>query len=143
MSGSPPAHLATEPLWRGLISVKGVVWHGEALLLVLSRRGEWELPGGKLRLGEPLEECLRREFCEEVGVEVAVGPLLGVASHHVHADILVLTYGCFVTERTEPQVSDEHDAARWWSAAEFPNLPVPTGYRVSAAAWRTDPRRAR
>lgn len=39
----------------------------------------WVPPGGGLQFGEKLEECLRREFLEETGLEVAVGEL-----HSVH-----------------------------------------------------------
>jgi len=34
--------------------------------------GRWILPGGKLELGESLEECAARECYEETGVKVAV-----------------------------------------------------------------------
>jgi 8-oxo-dGTP diphosphatase len=41
--------------------------------------GKWEFPGGKVEEGESDEEALIREYNEEFGVAVQVGPLLGTA----------------------------------------------------------------
>ena len=38
-------------------------------VLLIFRRGRWDLPKGKLDKGETLEECGLREVCEEVGIE--------------------------------------------------------------------------
>lgn len=43
--------------------------------------GRWEFPGGKRHDGETMRECLRREFREELGIEVEVGPLWRSLSH--------------------------------------------------------------
>jgi len=71
-------------------------------------RGEWELPGGRVRLGERLEEALIREIGEELD-------WLIVPIRLVHAqvniyddtgeDYLVLYYECLTTyNRTFPEL---------------------------------------
>jgi 8-oxo-dGTP pyrophosphatase MutT (NUDIX family) len=43
---------------------------GEAVaLLVIFRRGAWDLPKGKQDPGESVEACALREVCEEVGID--------------------------------------------------------------------------
>jgi len=37
-------------------------------VLLIYRKGVWELPKGKLDKGETIEECAHREVCEEVGI---------------------------------------------------------------------------
>jgi 8-oxo-dGTP diphosphatase len=67
---------------RPLVGVGAVVWDGSRVLL--ERRGQppaqgaWSLPGGLIEIGETVEEAVRREVREECGIEVMVGPLLGV-----------------------------------------------------------------
>lgn len=43
--------------------------HGTTDLLMIYRRGVWDLPKGKAEPGETPEACARREVCEEVGIE--------------------------------------------------------------------------
>ncbi len=53
---------------------------GAALLVEHEKRGEryWVLPGGHVEEGETLAQTVAREFLEEVGIAVRVGPLLWV-----------------------------------------------------------------
>lgn len=57
------------------VGVYGVVRKGAEIALILKGRGPYtgmlDLPGGKIEFGESVEDCLKREILEELGVEVA------------------------------------------------------------------------
>jgi len=65
---------------RPIVAVGGVVFIDDRVVLVKRRNeplvGRWSLPGGAVEVGETLKEALRRELREELGIEVAVGPLV-------------------------------------------------------------------
>jgi 8-oxo-dGTP diphosphatase len=67
---------------RPLVAVGAVVWDGGRVLL--ERRGQppaqgsWAIPGGLVELGETAESAIRREVQEECGIEIEVGPVLGL-----------------------------------------------------------------
>ncbi len=67
---------------RHIVAAMAVVMNQEGLiLLVRTRRREWEPPGGQVELGEDIEMGLKREVREESGCEVEVGRLIGVYSN--------------------------------------------------------------
>lgn len=53
---------------------------GKLLLLQHTYQTAWALPGGWLRRGETIEECVRRELREELDLEVGAIATLQVAS---------------------------------------------------------------
>ena len=63
---------------RAVVDVAvGVLMQGEEFLLTSRPEGKvyagyWEFPGGKLEAGESVEQALRRELQEELGI--AIGP---------------------------------------------------------------------
>jgi 8-oxo-dGTP pyrophosphatase MutT (NUDIX family) len=119
------------------VSVKGVVIRDDRVLLLRNERAEWELPGGKLELGEDPADCVAREIYEEAGWHVTIGPILDAWQYHIFdgADVLVLTYGCHTASTTDPVVSHEHNRAGLFTQAEAAGLPMPDGYKKSIAAW--------
>lgn len=86
----------------------------ECILLVEQRVTEslertWSLPGGKVEIGETLQECVIREMKEETGLDVAVDRLLHVCDrimddrHVVHITFSVRRLGGHLRLGAEPE----------------------------------------
>lgn len=91
----------------------GVLARGGELLVMRYRYGGRErlnLPGGKPEGKEGLIPCLVREFAEELGLEVVVGPLLWVAET-VAGGRHVLHLVFQVTGEGEPRLNPAHTTA--------------------------------
>jgi 8-oxo-dGTP diphosphatase len=60
------------------------VLNGDSVLLLRRNRpphqGKWTAPGGKMELGESVDECIRREIQEETGLLIESPRLHGVAN---------------------------------------------------------------
>jgi 8-oxo-dGTP pyrophosphatase MutT (NUDIX family) len=119
------------------VSVKGVAVQAGRVLLLKNERDEWELPGGKLELGEDPRACLAREVGEESGWRVTTGPILDCWQYHIGEgrDVVIVTYGCHVVSVEPPAVSPEHSRAELFSPAEVGALNIPDGYKSSVLTW--------
>ncbi|GAB2751804.1 NUDIX hydrolase [Kitasatospora kifunensis] len=127
------------------ISVKGVVLdRQDRVLLLKNEREEWELPSGKLELGEEPPDCAAREVREESGWEVEAGPLLDVWMYQPIPDrhVFIVTYGCHrLGADRAPVVSAEHKAIGLFRKDELADLVMPQGYKDSVARWYAHPAR--
>jgi 8-oxo-dGTP pyrophosphatase MutT (NUDIX family) len=51
-----------------VVAAGGIVKNDDGKVLMIFRRGKWDLPKGKLDKGESIEECAVREVEEETGI---------------------------------------------------------------------------
>jgi mutator protein MutT len=86
--------------------------------------GFWEFPGGKRRGAESIEDCVRREVREEVGLEVAVGDLIERVVHPYPHGTVDITFLNATLVSGEP-VARGCAEIRWITPEEFPAYRFP------------------
>jgi 8-oxo-dGTP diphosphatase len=59
---------------------------------------QWEFPGGKVEAGEDLVTALRRELCEELGIEAVIGSEVATVQHQYAEGLAVELHFFLVTE---------------------------------------------
>lgn len=99
------------------VAVGILIREDDALLLATRPEGKpyagyWEFPGGKIEAGETVEEALRRELHEELGITIAGAEIWKVTEHdYPHA--LVRLHWCKVRDWTGEFEMREGQAMNW------------------------------
>jgi ADP-ribose pyrophosphatase YjhB (NUDIX family) len=120
-----------------VVAVGVLVLDGDRVLLVQRAKppmvGRWTVPGGKVELGESLEEAALRELREETGLSATLGPIVEIldrvlrdergeiAFHYVILDFLG------TEPRGELAPNSESLAARFVPLAELGSYPLTDG----------------
>ncbi|NJL09399.1 MAG: 8-oxo-dGTP diphosphatase MutT [Calothrix sp. SM1_7_51] len=78
-----------------------VIWNHQKQILIDRRRiegtmgGLWEFPGGKIEPGETVQDCIKREISEELGIEIEVGEHLITIDHtYAHLRVTLCVHHC-------------------------------------------------
>ncbi|WCM28284.1 NUDIX hydrolase [Sphingomonas sp. QA11] len=112
------------------VSIKGVVARGENVLLMRNSREEWELPGGRIEIGESPEVCLRREIQEEAGFDVSVKEFLLADLFEVIPQkyVFIVAYQCHPVSEDIVKISVEHVDHKWFAMDGLPENDLPQIY---------------
>lgn len=114
-------------MYRTIYAGGGVVYNENGAVLMIYRRGKWDLPKGKLDEGEQIGECALREVKEETGlVHLELGAQL-CNTHHIYnqngEQYLKETTWFKMTgtlqDKLKPQKEENILEARWIGADEI------------------------
>jgi 8-oxo-dGTP diphosphatase len=103
-----------------VVALKAIIIYNRKVLIIqrsygdVSGSGSWEFAGGKLEFGEDLEDGLRREIMEEVGLSVKVERLLYASTfqYKENRQTVILNYLCHCfSDRVT--LSEEHEKYIW------------------------------
>jgi A/G-specific adenine glycosylase len=90
----------------------------------------WEFPGGKLKGKESPEECLQREFLEELGVKVNIIEKLAEIRHaYTQFRVRLHAYRCKLDFPGQEIVLQASVEGRWVSVDELENFAFPSANR--------------
>ncbi len=110
-----------------IIAAGGVVFNYNQDILMIFRRGKWDLPKGKLDKGETLEQCAVREVEEETGLtNIDLGKKI-TTTYHIYSEygksILKEAhwYKMQITNKQKlvPQTEEDITDIKWVKQAEL------------------------
>ena len=114
---------------KRILAGGGLVQNEQGELLMIYRRGKWDLPKGKLDKGETIEACAVREVMEETGLaNIAMGELIDTSYHEYFDPFLleqVVKESHWFAMRAKgeqtltPQTEEDITAIKWVSGAEL------------------------
>ena len=135
------------PHTKPTVAAGAVILDEQGRVLLIRRAqepgaGRWTIPGGKLRMGERLRDCVQREALEETGLVVSVGSMIEIAERvtrgsdgGVRYHYVIIDFICHVLSGTARAGSDA-DRVVWVNESELSALDVIDGTMAVIAKAR-------
>ena len=114
-----------------MVGVKALIVNDGRVLIIReasyeegTNLGKWDVPGGRINTKEFLDEALRREVWEEVGLEVIPGSVLYVQENFPtiqgeECHVVRIHYLTTLTKDAQVVLSRDHDAYAWVTAEDL------------------------
>jgi 8-oxo-dGTP pyrophosphatase MutT (NUDIX family) len=114
---------------RNILAAGGLVTNSTGALLMIYRRGKWDLPKGKWDIGETIEACAVREVMEETGLtSLNLGQLIHTSYHtyfdqYLQEEVVKETHWFAMTADEKqpliPQTEEDITDIQWVSVNEI------------------------
>ena len=112
------------------LGIKGLIRNKKGQILLLLKSPErtvkyghqpyWDIPGGRVKEGDSVEETLKREIAEETGIEKIEnkGLFFAVVSNieitKENCGLILFVYECVPQGKYEIKLDDENTEYRWF-----------------------------
>ena len=123
------------------ISTDALITNNEGKILLIKRAKEeevfpemWGLIGGFMECGETVEECVRREVREEIGIEIKDIKFVGryydkKGRHPTRTDITLLHRAKIKSGTPKVNQPEEIEDVRWFTSEEIKEMKLAFDYK--------------
>lgn len=138
------APLPTQPFLPGACAV---IFNKKGQILLHKREDNkmWTLPGGKMKIGESISGCCKREIKEELGLKVKIKRLIGIYTNPDYIfdfgnglifQPFVIAFLCSTTNN-DFVINSESTSAKWFNKKEITKLKmIPNTFQIICHSLR-------